>query len=99
MCRKDAKKLEDWAAAQSGSGIADFSSKDGEVEAALKDIAERAAGTGTFHYSRFFAIGLFRLLECANASDPAVLETVNIMVFVRSFVVVSCDICGLKLSS
>ncbi|KAG0504463.1 hypothetical protein KC19_11G160300 [Ceratodon purpureus] len=75
LYRKDAKKLEEWAAAQSGSGIADFSGKDGEVEAALKDIAERAAGKGTFHYSRFFAIGLFRLLECANASDPAILES------------------------
>lgn len=78
ICRSDAKKLEEWAAAQSGSGIADFTSKDGEVEAALKDIAERAAGKEAFHYSRFFAIGLFRLLECANASDPAVLETVNV---------------------
>lgn len=75
--RKDAKKLEEWAAAQSGSGIADFTSKDGEVEAALKGIAERAAGNGQFHYSRFFAIGLFRLLECANASDPAILESVS----------------------
>jgi len=77
LYRKDAKKLEEWAAAQSGGGIAEFSSKDGEVETALKDIAERAGGTGTFHYSRFFAIGLFRLLECANASDPAVLETLS----------------------
>lgn len=76
-CRKDSKKLEEWAAAQSGSGIADFAGKDGEVEAALKDIAERAAGKEKFHYSRFFAIGLFRLLECAKASDPAVLETVS----------------------
>lgn len=75
LYRSDAKKLEEWAAAQSGSGIADFTGKDGEVEAALKDIAERAAGKEAFHYSRFFAIGLFRLLECANASDPAVLET------------------------
>ena len=69
--------MEEWAAAQGGSGIADFKSKDGEVEAELKDIAERAAGKGTFHYSRFFAIGLFRLLECANASDPTVLESVS----------------------
>lgn len=75
--RKDSKKLEEWAAAQSGSGIADFAGKDGEVEAALKDIAERAAGKEKFHYSRFFAIGLFRLLECAKASDPAVLETLS----------------------
>ena len=75
-CRKDAQKLEEWAASVSGSGIADFASKDGEVENSLKEIAARAAGTGTFHYSRFFAIGLFRLLERANASDPAILEQV-----------------------
>lgn len=75
--RKDAKKLEEWATAQGGSGIAEFGSRDGEVEGLLKDIAERAGGKGTFHYSRFFAIGLFRLLECANASDPAVLEQVR----------------------
>lgn len=89
-CRKDAKKLEEWAAAQSGSGITDFTSKEGEVETALKDIAERAAGKGTFHYSRFFAIGLFRLLECANASDPAVLETVR---FISPKI--SCETCSL----
>jgi hypothetical protein len=78
-CRKDAQKLEEWAAAQSGSGIADFVSKDGEVEGVLKGIAERAAGKTSFHYSRFFAIGLFRLLEKANASDPAVLENVSVI--------------------
>jgi photosystem II biogenesis protein Psp29 len=77
LYRKDAKKLEEWASSQSGGAIAEFAGKDGEVEAALKDIAERAAGKGTFHYSRFFAIGLFRLLECANASDPAILESLS----------------------
>ncbi|KAG0564928.1 hypothetical protein KC19_8G150400 [Ceratodon purpureus] len=77
LYRKDATKLEEWAAAQSGGAITDFASKDGEVEAALKGIAERAAGKESFHYSRFFAIGLFRLLEKANASDPAVLENLS----------------------
>lgn len=74
--RSDARKLEEWASAQSGTGIAEFASREGDVENILKNIADRAAGKGTFHYSRFFAIGLFRLLECANASDPATLEQV-----------------------
>lgn len=78
-CREDAKKLEEWASAQSASGITDFTSRDGEVEATLKSIAERAGSKDKFHYSRFFAIGLFRLLECAKASDPAVLESVSVV--------------------
>ncbi|KAL3681924.1 hypothetical protein R1sor_024880 [Riccia sorocarpa] len=71
--RSDAKKLEAWASEQSATSVVSFSGE-GEVESILKDIAERAAGKGSFHYSRFFAIGLFRLLEVAKASDPAVLE-------------------------
>ncbi|KAH8937919.1 hypothetical protein BDL97_16G055600 [Sphagnum fallax] len=77
LYRSDARKLEEWASAQSGTGIAEFASREGDVENILKNIADRAAGKGTFHYSRFFAIGLFRLLECANASDPATLEQLS----------------------
>ncbi|CAM6096220.1 unnamed protein product [Calypogeia fissa] len=72
--RSDAKKLEEWGKQQSASSVVSFGERDGEVEALLKDIAERAGGKGNFHYSRFFAIGLFRLLELAKASDPAILE-------------------------
>ena len=56
----------------------EFPSREGEVEAALKDIAERAAGKESFSYSRFFAIGLFRLLEVAKATEPTVLEKVRL---------------------
>ncbi|XP_042441706.1 protein THYLAKOID FORMATION1, chloroplastic-like [Zingiber officinale] len=72
--RIDAKKLEEWASSQTPSSLVDFASREGEVEAILKDISERAQGNGNFSYSRFFAIGLFRLLELANATEPAVLE-------------------------
>ncbi|KAF3443823.1 hypothetical protein FNV43_RR13513 [Rhamnella rubrinervis] len=72
--RADAKKLEEWARGQTASSLIDFSSKEGEVEGILKDIAERAGGKGNFSYSRFFAVGLFRLLELANASEPTILE-------------------------
>ncbi|XWS63359.1 hypothetical protein CRYUN_Cryun06bG0089500 [Craigia yunnanensis] len=72
--RIDAQKLEEWARAQTSSSLVVFPSRDGEVEVILKDIAERAGGKGSFSYSRFFAVGLFRLLELANATEPTVLE-------------------------
>ncbi|KAJ4813369.1 Protein Thf1 [Rhynchospora pubera] len=72
--RANAKKLEEWARTQNGSSLVEFSTKEGEVEGLLKDISERAGGKGNFSYSRFFAVGLFRLLELANAPEPSVLE-------------------------
>ncbi|CAI8616034.1 unnamed protein product [Vicia faba] len=72
--RVDAQKLEEWARAQNSSSLIEFSSREGEVEGILKDIAERAGGKGDFSYSRFFAVGLFRLLELANAMEPTILE-------------------------
>jgi hypothetical protein len=57
--------------------LIEFSSREGEVEGVLKDIAERAGGKGDFSYSRFFAVGLFRLLELANAMEPTILEKVT----------------------
>lgn len=72
--RSDARKLEEWARAQNATSLVDFASREGEVENILKNVAERAQGKGNFSYSRFVAIGLFRLLELANATEPAVLE-------------------------
>lgn len=72
--------MEEWARSQTASSLVDFSSREGEVEGTLKDIAERAGGKGSFSYSRFFAVGLFRLLELANASEPTVLEKVDLLV-------------------
>lgn len=72
--RADAEKLETWARAQNSSSLVEFSSKEGEIEDILKEIAERARGSGSFSYSRFFAVGLFRLLELANATEPTILE-------------------------
>lgn len=76
LYRADALKMEEWARSQNGSSLVDFSSRDGEIEAILKDISERAKGKGNFSYSRFFAVGLFRLLELANATEPTVLDKV-----------------------
>lgn len=74
--RKDAKRLEEWASSKTAETIVSIKSGEGEVETILKDISQRAAD-GKFHYSRFFAIGLFRLLERANATDPTVLEQLS----------------------
>ncbi|KAL5581897.1 hypothetical protein UlMin_014339 [Ulmus minor] len=71
--RADAQRLEDWARAQNASSLVEFSSKEGDVEGILKDISERAS-QGKFSYSRFFAVGLFRLIELANATEPTILE-------------------------
>ncbi|PKI52945.1 hypothetical protein CRG98_026651 [Punica granatum] len=72
--RADAQKLEEWARSQNADSLIGFSTREGEVEAILKDIAERAGSKGSFGYSRFFAVGLFRLLELANAMEPTILE-------------------------
>lgn len=80
MCgRVDAQKLEGWARDQSSDSLVNFSSRGGEIEEKLKDIAERARGKGSFNYSRFFAVGLFRLLELANATEPTVLDKVCLL--------------------
>ncbi|KAJ3670288.1 hypothetical protein LUZ60_010612 [Juncus effusus] len=72
--RADAQKMEEWARAQNASSLVEFQSKEGEVEGLLRDISERAGGKGNFCYSRFFAVGLFRMLELASAPEPSVLE-------------------------
>ncbi|KAL2331752.1 hypothetical protein Fmac_019333 [Flemingia macrophylla] len=72
--RIDARKLEEWARVQNPNSLVEFSSKEGEVEGILKDISERAGRKGEFSYSRFFAVGLFRLLELANATEPTTLD-------------------------
>lgn len=72
--------MEEWASSQTPASLVAFAGEDGEVPDTLKAISERAA-KNSFHYSRFFAIGLFRLLECAKSSDPAVLEQVSSVIF------------------
>lgn len=79
--RVDAQKLEEWAKTQSPSSLVEFASRDGEIEDILKDIAERAGSKGNFSYSRFFAVGLFRLLELANATEPTILDKVVLHCF------------------
>ena len=77
LYRIDARKLEEWAGVQNPTSLVEFSSKEGEAERILKDIAERAGGKGEFSYSRFFAVGLFRLVELENATEPIILDKAN----------------------
>lgn len=84
--------MEEWACSQNASSLVDFSSRQGEIEDILKDISERAGGKGNFSYSRFFAIGLFRLLELANATEPTVLEKVDSLCFIEKFISVEVRI-------
>lgn len=88
-CRSDAQKLEEWARTQSSDTLVDFSSREGEIEGVLKDIAERAGGNGSFSYSRFFAVGLFRLLELSKATEPTVLEKVQNIMLLSSNVIIN----------
>lgn len=72
----DAARLEEWAASVSGGEIVEFARREGGVEGILKMIGARASGIGKINYSRFFAIGLFRLLERANDTNSSVLGQV-----------------------
>lgn len=80
--------MEEWARSQTSASLVDFSSKEGEVEAILKDISERAGSKEGFSYSRFFAVGLFRLLELAGATDPTVLDKVILLILCILFMFV-----------
>lgn len=85
-CRADAQKLEEWAKTQSPSSLVEFASRDGEIEEILKDIAERAVTKGNFSYSRFFAVGLFRLLELSNATEPTILDKVKNLISIQMLI-------------
>lgn len=71
--RADAAKLEAWAKALP-NGAADIKpdAAGDEVQAALARVAA-ATASSSFLYTKFFAVGLFRLLEVAGAKDPKTL--------------------------
>jgi hypothetical protein len=73
--RADASALEGWARGLGGdtSALLRPDAASGAGGAALAGLAERAAG-GKVYYSKFTAVGLFRLLELAGAKDPKALE-------------------------
>jgi len=70
--RKDAAELEAAVEAAGVAGlVADASA--GAVGKTLADVAALSSA-GNFYYSRFFAVGLFRMLELAGATDPTALD-------------------------
>lgn len=77
--RADATALEEWASQQSAESLASATFTGPAAD--LAEVASRAAA-GNFQYSKFFAIGVFRILELAKAATPetlaAVVTTLNI---------------------
>ena len=72
--RADATKMEKWASQISSPTDLHPSADAGdEVRSRLAEIAQ-AAKDGKFLYTRFFAIGLFRMLELSKAKDPQALQ-------------------------
>jgi len=71
--RNDASTMEQIAGSLSGPDALTPDASGSELQKALAKVADRSAA-GTFAYNKFFAIGLFRLLELTGAKEPAALE-------------------------
>lgn len=71
--KSDAAAFEAWAKEVGAANVKPNAEGD-KQQKAMAAIAERIA-SGNFYYSRFFAIGLFRLLEVGGASTPEALKT------------------------
>ena len=65
--------MESWAGGLGGAEALKPAEDGDEVQKTLAAIAARAAA-GDWLYTKFFAIGLFRLLELTGAKDPKALE-------------------------
>ncbi|CAK0783183.1 hypothetical protein CVIRNUC_006382 [Coccomyxa viridis] len=73
--RQDAERLESLAKELSSPSDLKPATEGTELQKVLGGIAERAQGGTDFLYTKFFAIGLFRLLELTGGKDPKALET------------------------
>lgn len=72
--RGDAAEMAKFAKESAGSSDALAPLADGSFgQKALDSVAARAA-SGELYYSRFLAVGIFRLLELSGAKDPKALE-------------------------
>jgi len=72
--RADATKLEEWARGVSPEDVTP-NSDGSEGQKVLATVAE-ACKANSFLYTKFFAIGLFRMLELAGGKDPKALGAV-----------------------
>lgn len=73
--RQDAERLEGLAKGLSSPSELKPATEGSDLQKLLGDIAERAKGGKEFLYTKFFAIGLFRLLELTGGKDPKALES------------------------
>ena len=69
-CLQDAERLESLAKGLSSPADLKPAAEGTELQSLLGNIAERAQGGTEFLYTKFFAIGLFRLLELTGALGP-----------------------------
>lgn len=67
--RADAARLEAWAKGLSSPADIKPDPNGDDVQQALARVASAVAGK-SFLYTKFFAVGLFRLLELSGAKDP-----------------------------
>ncbi len=67
---QDAERLEGLAKSLGSSSELKPSTEGSDLQKLLGGIAERAKGGTDFLYTKFFAIGLFRLLELTGALLP-----------------------------
>lgn len=70
--RADAAKLEEWAAAAGSAEALVPSAEGSECQKMMAGIADKVK-SNSFLYTKFFAVGLFRMLELAGGKDPKAL--------------------------
>lgn len=73
--RDDTAALEAWAGAAGGIGGLVPDAAGDAVQQRLAGVAQMI-GDGDFFYSKFFAIGLFRILELGGATEPDALKSI-----------------------
>jgi len=71
--RSDAKALAAAAEASKGSSVTPLDASASALAAALDEV--RASGAAAKQHTKFFAIGLFRVLELAEVAEKAALES------------------------
>ena len=73
--RSDAKALAAAAEASKGSSVTPLDASASTLAAALDEV--RASGAAAKQHTKFFAIGLFRVLELAEVAEKAALDRLN----------------------
>jgi photosystem II biogenesis protein Psp29 len=73
--RKDAKALEEFAKSADGADSLLPNAGGNDAQKMMAQISEQVAG-GNFLYTKFFAVGIFRMLELVGAKDPKALGSI-----------------------